>query len=90
MLMLGRKTAEERVASFLISRARRAARAGRRESPIDLPMNRTDIADHLGLTIETVSRTFTHLRKSKLIDLADPKCVQVLDRAKLNGVATGA
>lgn len=90
MLMLGRKTAEERVASFLVSLARRAGRAGRRESPIELPMNRTDIADHLGLTIETVSRTFTQLRKAKLIDLGDAKHVTVLDRPKLDGIATGA
>ncbi len=90
MLMLGRKTAAERVASFLVSLARRAGRAGRRESPIELPMNRTDIADHLGLTIETVSRTFTQLRKAKLIDLGDAKHVTVLDRPKLDGIATGA
>ena len=90
MLMLGRKTAAERVASFLVSLARRAGRAGRRESPIELPMNRTDIADHLGLTIETVSRTFTQLRKAKLIYLGDAKHVTVLDRPKLDGIATGA
>ena len=90
MLMLGRKTAAERVASFLVSLARRAVRAGRLESPIELPMNRTDIADHLGLTIETVSRTFTQLRKAKLIDLGDAKHVTVLDRPKLDGIATGA
>jgi CRP/FNR family transcriptional regulator, anaerobic regulatory protein len=78
MLLLGRKTARERLASFLLrlaARERRAAAAcgGHRHAgeggPIELPMGRADIADHLGLTIETVSRTLTSLRKEGLIEL---------------------
>ncbi|MBF0166689.1 MAG: cyclic nucleotide-binding domain-containing protein [Alphaproteobacteria bacterium] len=71
MLWLGRKTAQERLASFLASLARRATERGQPESPVALPMSRSDIADFLGLTIETVSRTFTHLKKLGVILIPD-------------------
>jgi len=67
MVLLGRKSAREKMASFLIEIAARRANADRAE----LPMQRTDIADHLGLTIETVSRTLTQLVRDGLIRLAD-------------------
>jgi CRP/FNR family transcriptional regulator len=66
MLLLGRKTARERLASFLVDLAERSDADG---GPLELPMGRADIADHLGLTIETVSRTFTGLRREGVIDL---------------------
>jgi CRP/FNR family transcriptional regulator, anaerobic regulatory protein len=66
MLLLGRKTARERLASFLL---RLAERRGEHDGPIELPMSRGDIADYLGLTSETVSRTFTSLRQAGLIEL---------------------
>ena len=89
MMVLGRKTAEERIATFLILLSRRSERAGQDGNPIDLPMNRADIADHLGLTVETVSRTFTQLRKNKLIDLPDPRHVTIMDRPRLEAVSAG-
>jgi CRP/FNR family nitrogen fixation transcriptional regulator len=64
MLLLGRHTACERVAAFLLDFLSRT-----KGPTIDLPMSRQDIADYLGLTIETVSRTFTQLQASGLIDL---------------------
>lgn len=75
MLLLGRKTAEERVASFLLRLADGCPGA----RLVSLPMSRQDIADHLGLTIETVSRTITRLRRAGLISLAGRQLVR-LDR----------
>lgn len=63
MLLLGRKTAREKVATFLMMLSRRAERRGLPATPIALPMGRTDIADYLGLTIETVSRTLTQFKR---------------------------
>ncbi len=64
ILLLGRKTADERVASFLLSMAERTGAAARE---ISLPMTRLDMADYLGLTIETVSRVLTRLQREGLI-----------------------
>jgi CRP/FNR family nitrogen fixation transcriptional regulator len=66
MVLLGRKSAREKIASFLIDIAERLAGGDR----FDLPMQRADIADHLGLTIETVSRTLTQMARDGLIKLA--------------------
>jgi CRP-like cAMP-binding protein len=68
LLLLGRKNAMERVATFLLEMAGRAADS----AAVDLPMSRQDIADYLGLTIETVSRTLTQLESSDAIEL--PTC----------------
>ncbi len=63
MLLLGRKTAEERVVSFLLAIYRKRAKG----AEIELPMSRQDMADYLGLTIETVSRMMTSLTRRGLI-----------------------
>lgn len=75
MVLLGRKTAQERVAAFLASLAERQRAEG---GVLDLPMSRSDIADHLGLTIETVSRTFTQLEREHAIALPSARRVQLL------------
>jgi CRP/FNR family transcriptional regulator len=67
MVLLGRKTASEKLATFLVQMSRRSVRLGRHAEALHLPMSRTDIADYLGLTIETVSRTFTAFKDDGLI-----------------------
>lgn len=87
MLLLGRKTARERLASFLLGLARRRGVTG--EGTVELAMGRADVADHLGLTIETVSRTLTLFRKEGLIALPDAHRVEILRRAQLERAAGG-
>ncbi len=70
MVLLGRKTAQEKVAAFLLEMADRLSHDGSEQDRFDLPMQRCDIADHLGLTIETVSRVLTGMARDGLIDLA--------------------
>lgn len=89
MLLLGRKTARERLATFLLDCAAKAKRHGRSDEAVDLPMSRGDIADYLGLTTETVSRSFTHLKRDGLIALPDPATVRIVDRAGLGAIAAG-
>ncbi len=81
MVLLGRKTAQEKISSFLVILARRAAALGNAELSdglsFDLPLTREAIADYLGLTIETVSRQITALRKAGVIELLDTRRVRV-------------
>jgi CRP/FNR family transcriptional regulator, nitrogen fixation regulation protein len=67
------KTAQERVASFLLEMASRMPAS----DTVKLPMSRQDIADYLGLTIETVSRTLTHLENTAAIELPSSRCVVI-------------
>lgn len=88
-MMLGRKSAAERVASFLsVLMDRNGERVGAYRQ-ITLPMSRADIADFLGLTIETVSRCFTALRKSGIIALEGSQTVLLLDDAALRAQSQG-
>jgi CRP/FNR family transcriptional regulator len=89
LLLLGRKTAEERLVSFLILLSQGQVRRGETSDPIRLPMTRSDIADYLGLTIETVSRTFSALRKKGLIELPNTIEVHLVDRDRLEEIAAG-
>jgi CRP/FNR family transcriptional regulator len=86
LLSLGRKTASERLASFLLSFVPHNA-ANCRDVTIDLPMCRSDIADHLGLTIETVSRLITKFRQRRLINLVDCQTVKILSLEALEELA---
>jgi CRP/FNR family transcriptional regulator, nitrogen fixation regulation protein len=74
------KTAQERVAGFLLEMARRAAGG----NAIDLPMSRQDIADYLGLTIETVSRTLTSLETAATIDVPTSRRIVLRNRSALS------
>lgn len=86
MVLLGRKTAHERVVSFLLSLSRRQPSD---DHSIDLPMTRTDIADYLGLTTETVSRVFTVLKGSGCIAANGSSKIYVLDHGALAELADG-
>ncbi|MBF9197272.1 helix-turn-helix domain-containing protein [Microvirga terrestris] len=80
MLLLGRKNAVEKIASFLLDLSGRTANTDQ----IDLPMSRTDIADHLGLTIETVSRSLTQLERQGTIELpAHRRCIVLRNKPAL-------
>lgn len=89
MILLGRKSASERVASFLLMLSKAAERQGHQDNPILIPMPRTDIADYLGLTTETISRTLTQFNGQGLIHLMNDKHVQLVDPAALFKVAAG-
>lgn len=82
-VLLARKTADERIATFLLEFAARSGETDR----VSLPMSRTDIGDHLGLTMETVSRGIGHLKSHGIIELASSHEVLFLDRAALEDIA---
>lgn len=89
-IVLGRKTAMERVASFLLYLYARFERiTGHPMDHVALPMSRADIADYLGLTKETVSRVFGQLRNSRIMRLETLTCIEVLDRHALKALADG-
>jgi CRP/FNR family transcriptional regulator, anaerobic regulatory protein len=69
MVLLGRRSSEEKVAIFLIKWRDRLAQIGPATTITPLPMSRLDIADYLGLTIETVSRTFTKMERDGVIEI---------------------
>lgn len=88
MLLLGRKSAKEKLLSFLLLRLRQEEATGaQRSATLDLPMSRYDIADYLGLTVETVSRNFTELRKEGLIELPVANHVIIPNLKKFQEVA---
>ena len=85
LLLLGRKTAQERVATFLLVLANRNS-AGtcwscmeQKRVSFDLPLTRVEIADYLGLTIETVSRQLSRLKKDGIISVTHNRHISVLD-----------
>jgi CRP-like cAMP-binding protein len=78
-MMLLIKSAQERVASFLLEMNQRSST----RNEVDLPMSRQDIADYLGLTIETVSRTFTQFENAATIGLSSSRQIVLRNRAAL-------
>lgn len=78
-LLLGRRSAAEKVASFLMEWAAHSSHAG----IVSLAMTRQDIADYLGLTIETVSRTLTQLERDFLIELPNTRQIRLRNRDAL-------
>lgn len=84
LLLLGRKTAAERLASFLMSFATPTSEGGMQ---VSLPMSRADIADYLGLTIETVSRLVTRFRTASWIRLLDAHTLAITNRQALEALS---
>lgn len=87
MLTLGRKTAREKVASFLHLIATHSTRDGRGTLRFELPLSRQDIGDFLGLTVETVSRQMTKLRRENVIRVENSRNVTIHDLDRLADVA---
>jgi CRP/FNR family transcriptional regulator, nitrogen fixation regulation protein len=83
MLLLGCMSARERVATFLLKMAKRISGS----NEMELPMPRQDIADYLGLTIETVSRTITQLQSDATIGLPTSRHVVLRNHAVLGRCA---
>ncbi|MFT7243772.1 MAG: CRP/FNR family transcriptional regulator [Candidatus Azotimanducaceae bacterium] len=81
-LLLGKKTAEERIASFLFNLSKRYSARHLSATTFRLPMVRTDIANYLGLAVETTSRIFTRLQQQNVLEV-DGKEVKILDYPKL-------
>src|SRR4030095_10383701 len=87
LVMLGRQTAQERVASFLLHIADRAA--DEEGVAFDLPMSRQDIADYLGLTIETVCRMLSELKRERIIAIPSLSQVVLNDLDALQAMTEG-
>jgi CRP/FNR family transcriptional regulator, anaerobic regulatory protein len=87
-LLLGRKTAKEKIATFLIKLSRHAQDRGEKRDLLDLSMPRAAIADYLGLTTETTSRTLTGFAKAGLISSKTNK-IRILDEEILHQIAEG-
>lgn len=86
-MMLSSKSAAEKIAAFVLTLAERIGEPGADGIHVDIPMRRVDIADFLGLTTETVCRTFTLFRKAGLITLETAQKAIVLDMAGLRARA---
>lgn len=86
-LLLGRLAPVEKLACFLMVLSVRAQERGELGNPVHLAMNRTDIADYLGLTIETISRSFTKLKTQGLIQLIDTNTIEIVSLRSLAAVA---
>jgi CRP/FNR family transcriptional regulator len=95
MMLLGRKTASERIATLLLEVSNRLGSAGCSAikpflDEFELPMDRQQMGDVLGLTIETVSRQLTKLKDADMIELPDRRRVIIKDRRRLENLALAA
>jgi CRP/FNR family transcriptional regulator, anaerobic regulatory protein len=94
MATLGRKTAREKIAGFLLQMSRRADfdhcpdfKSGSNFPTVSIPLTRAEIADYLGLTIETVSRKLSKFRADGLIHLVDSRTIEICDPESLKDAA---
>jgi CRP/FNR family transcriptional regulator len=86
MVLLGQRSAEEKVAAFLVKWRDRLAQTGPAPAITPLPMSRLDIADYLGLTIETVSRTFTKMERDGVLEIVQGG-IRLTDVARAEALA---
>ncbi|MEK1904348.1 MAG: helix-turn-helix domain-containing protein, partial [Pseudomonas sp.] len=89
MLLLSKKTADERIATFLVNLSARFRARGFSANQFRLAMSRNEVGNYLGLAVETVSRVFTRFQQNGLIN-ADGKEVQILDPIELCALAGGS
>ena len=85
LLLLGRMSAEEKLASFLVSLSKRMAQRHWKPTEFNLTMPRQDIANYLGLAVETVSRLFAHLQEQSIIEV-DRRRVNISDMKRLKAI----
>jgi CRP/FNR family transcriptional regulator len=90
MLLLGRKTASERVASFFVMLADRVGDKADDSAVVEVPMSRSDIADYLGLTMETVSRQISQLKRAGMLVAKGQHVLEVRDLPTLRRRAEGS
>jgi CRP/FNR family transcriptional regulator len=88
LMQLGKRTAEERLASFLRSLSSRFSQRGLSATEFNLPMSRQDIGNYLGLAIETVSRLFAHFQEQGLLRV-NRKQITILDLVRLKAMVEG-
>ncbi|GIZ13535.1 fumarate/nitrate reduction transcriptional regulator Fnr [Pseudomonas sp. NCCP-436] len=89
MLLLSKKTADERIATFLVNLSARFRARGFSANQFRLAMSRNEIGNYLGLAVETVSRVFTRFQQNKLLE-AEGKEVRILDPIELCALAGGS
>jgi len=89
MLMLGRKTSEEKLASFILEFCRPVGSLSSLSRQVELPMRRPEIAEYLGLTTESISREFSRFKHERFIAMPRPSCIVVLIRPALEAIALG-
>jgi CRP/FNR family nitrogen fixation transcriptional regulator len=82
LLILGRTTAQEKVGAFLLAMAQRLSNG--QSNSVALPLSRYDIADYLAVSVETVSRALTDLRRRGLITFAGTRLIEIIDRHALD------
>lgn len=89
MMLLARKTLRERMATFLITFEDQLRESDEEPAVIKLPMARADIADYLGVTVETISRCLAAMAEEGLIQLLSPRRIIILDHVRMEEIAEG-
>jgi CRP/FNR family transcriptional regulator len=88
LMLLGKRSAEERLATFLVGLSARYKSRNLSATEFNLPMSRQDIGNHLGLAIETVSRLFAHFQEQELLTVSR-RAVVLTDLEHLKGMVEG-